>query len=77
MAKWDFNKVANHGCSPVNLLHIFRTPLTRNTSGRLLLYGYNETRWAVGNVPVTLKTTFQSNYILQKVFAFLSRKKIY
>ena len=37
MAKWDFNKVANHGCSPVNLLHIFRTPLTRNTSGWLLL----------------------------------------
>ena len=27
-----------HGCSPVNLLHIFRTPFPRNTSGRLLLY---------------------------------------
>ena len=26
-----------HGCSPVNLLHIFRTPFPRNTSGRLLL----------------------------------------
>ena len=26
-----------HGCSPVNLLHIFRTPFTRNTSGWLLL----------------------------------------
>ena len=25
-----------HGCSPVNLLHIFRTPFS-NTSGRLLL----------------------------------------
>ena len=25
-----------HGCSPVNLLHIFRTPFTKNTSGRLL-----------------------------------------
>ena len=24
-------------CSPVNLLHIFRTPFSRNTSGRLLL----------------------------------------
>ena len=42
--KCDFNKVAKqlyfeiahrHGCSPVNLLHIFRTP--KNTSGRLLL----------------------------------------
>ena len=27
-----------HGCSPVNLLHIFRTSFDRNTSGRLLLY---------------------------------------
>ena len=26
-----------HGCSPVNLLHIFRTPFSRNTSGLLLL----------------------------------------
>ena len=26
-----------HGCSPVNVLHIFRTPLSENTSGWLLL----------------------------------------
>ena len=26
-----------HGCPPVNLLHIFRTPFLKNTSGRLLL----------------------------------------
>ena len=26
-----------HGCSPVNLLHIFRTPFTNNTSERLLM----------------------------------------
>ena len=26
-----------HGCSPVNLLHIFRTPFPKNTSGWLLL----------------------------------------
>ena len=26
-----------HGCSPVNLLHIFRTPFLRNTFGWLLL----------------------------------------
>ena len=32
-----FNKVAKHGCSPVNLLHIFRKPFPKNTSGRLLL----------------------------------------
>ena len=27
-----------HGCSPINLLHIFRTPFSMNTSGWLLLY---------------------------------------
>ena len=26
-----------HGCSPLNLLHIFRTPFPNNTSGRLHL----------------------------------------
>ena len=40
MLKCDFNKVTSnfieitlcHGCSPVNLLHIFRTPLPNNDS---------------------------------------------
>ena len=35
----DFIEIALwHGCSLVNLLHIFRTPLLKNTSGWLLLY---------------------------------------
>ena len=29
MLKRDFNKVAKHGCSPVNFLHIFRTPFPK------------------------------------------------
>ena len=38
MSKCDFNKVSiritlRHGCSPVNLLHIFRTAHLKNTSG--------------------------------------------
>ena len=37
MPKCDFNKVALHGYSPVNLLHIFRTAFLRSTSGGLLL----------------------------------------
>ena len=45
MQKCDFNKVVlnfieitfQHGCSPVNLLQFFRTPLSRNTSGWMLL----------------------------------------
>ena len=45
MPKCGFNEITSnfieialrHGCSPVNLLHIFRTPFTKNTSVRLLL----------------------------------------
>ena len=45
MLKCDFNKLQNnfieitlrHGCSPVNLQHIFRTTFPKNTAGRLLL----------------------------------------
>ena len=42
MPKCDFNKVAteitlSHGCSPVSLLRIFRTPSYKNTYGGLLL----------------------------------------
>ena len=34
----NFIEIAlRHGCSPVNLLHIFRISFPRNTSGRLLL----------------------------------------
>ena len=33
----NFIEIAlRHGCSPVNLLHIFRTPFVKNTSGWLL-----------------------------------------
>ena len=35
----NFIKIAlRHGCSPVKLLYIFRTPFPKNTSGSLLLY---------------------------------------
>ena len=47
MPRCDFKKVARnfieialrHDCSPVNLLHIFRTPFPKNTSGQLFLNG--------------------------------------
>ena len=35
---YNFIELAlRHGCSPVSLLHIFRTPFPRDTSGWLLL----------------------------------------
>ena len=54
MPKCDFDKVARnfieialrHGCSPVNLLHIFRTPFPKNTTGVLVLHNIAE----VGNI---------------------------
>ena len=38
MPKCNFNKIAKHVCSPVNLLCIFRIPFPKNTSGRLPLF---------------------------------------
>ena len=37
-----------HGCSPVNLMHIFRTPFPRNTSRWLLLQMNNITDAKIG-----------------------------
>ena len=50
MPKCDFNKIVSnfieiilrHGSSPVNLLHIFRTPFSSNTSGWLPLKVANQ-----------------------------------
>ena len=63
-----------HTCSPVNLLHIFRTTFFRNTSGRLLLkevfnWNYFDTSYnaiQMSGLPIqTLKNkTFFSSRIL-------------
>ena len=53
--KCDFNKAASnfieitlrHGCSPINLLHIFRTSFPKSASGRLLLKVLTDTDTAV------------------------------
>ena len=42
MQKCNFNKVwketitLKHGCTPINLTHIFRTPFPKNTNGGLI-----------------------------------------
>ena len=51
----NFNEIAlRHGCSPVNLQHISRTPFPRNTSGWLLLDGPGGTCWNYRNKPIAL-----------------------
>ena len=36
-----------HGCSPVNLLHIFRIPYPKNTSGGLFLAKLTNNKFSV------------------------------
>ena len=62
MPKCDFNKVALHGCFPVNLLHIFRTPFSMNTFGWLLLKvdGFRKNIAASQKVSETAKLTIRS-----------------
>ena len=37
---FNHNDMIRHGCSPVNLLQIFRTPFSKNTPGWLLLKNF-------------------------------------
>ena len=59
----------HHGCSPVNLLHIFRTPFIKNTSGGLLSLTYWSTRLFT---TVLMKTvvvfSYSIHYTLQHLF---------
>ena len=57
MPKCDFNKVARHRCSPVNLLHMFRTPFLKSTSGWLLPQLYAEIKYNVPKGKFILKNS--------------------
>ena len=52
-----------HGCSPVNLLYIFRTPFLKNTSGRLL-QKHSETTVHVKNCLLFKKFTIFTGKVL-------------
>ena len=45
VAYWFIEITIRHGCSPVNLLHIFRTPFPENTSGVMQLYWNHTSAW--------------------------------
>ena len=58
----NFIEIAlQHGCSPVNLLHIFRTSFPKNTSRRLLL------NKAVKKIEHRLTTSSVSIYFLMSI----------
>ena len=50
-----------HGCSPVYLLHIFRTPFRTNTSGRLLLFEIAIKRFVVRMFSLSRQNFVQNN----------------
>ena len=61
-----------HGCSPVNLLHMFRIPFPRNTFGWLLLYRpFHGTSFFL----YTLKTS--ENQGISEVFRGIKRERWY
>ena len=72
MLKCDFTKVARnfieialwHGCSSLNLLHIFRAPFSKNTFERLLLIYPNE------NYPQCKTVLCNSLEILRQILNF-------
>ena len=80
MPKCDFNKVALHNhtsawCSPVNLLHIFRTAFPKNTSGCLLpvIIGTKPSH------PIIIYKTFRKHltYQFNVSFVFIIKNKEY
>ena len=56
MTKSDFTfGTLWHGFHPVNLLHIFRTPFLKNTSGLLLFFAQDEGAIAFAKMQRTVK----------------------
>ena len=76
---WDFPEVCNfieivlwHGCSPVNLLHIFRISFPMNTSEGLLLKTLSLRSFS--NSAATFKNHFY--YYNNAPFQFLPKKNL-
>ena len=77
MPKCDFSKVIEialrHGCSPVNLLHIFGAPFPKNTLGRLFLYVlyiFDTQKVTLLNLPASYRGLWRSvNWFLLVILA--------
>ena len=50
-----------HGCSPVNFLHIFRTPLPKSNSGWLLLYVF-ASKYVTDILDSDNRTSYRQNF---------------
>ena len=59
---FNFIEIAHrHGCSPVNLIPIFRTSFPKNTSGRLLLCNHSIKKFKQKLCDVTSRTLYKKN----------------
>ena len=65
-----------HGCSPVNLMHIFRTPFLKNTSGWLPLRIVKKTVLKKNRVIKEIVEYFCSEKIVNKGSSILRRQKL-
>ena len=64
----NFIEIAfRHGCSPVNLLHIFRTPFSKNTSGGLPLKVHDKTFVPVSFLVTLHAVGLQFNFIKMRL----------
>ena len=61
-----------HGCSPVNLLHIFRKPFLKNTSWGLLLYLSWRTNKHVITGPTGLSMSDMQSHTYAPTYAIFS-----
>ena len=60
-----------HGCSPINLLHITKTPFLKNTSEWLLMKGYDN----LFNSCICNKSLYKVNYVWEPYARSKSKKK--
>ena len=68
----NFIKITlRHGCSPVNLQHIFRTPFPKSTSEWLLLIKYFSIKWCHTCIYLTYR---MKNFLLNTYYTLIRGK---
>ena len=63
--------ILRHGCSPINLLHITKTPFLKNTSEWLLMKGYDN----LFNSCICNKSLYKVNYVWEPYARSKSKRK--
>ena len=63
-----------HGCFPVNLLHIFRTPFLKNTSERLFLNKIKAPNVSRKKQCIAVFTLYKSKWVIKVVTEILLLK---